>query len=299
MKSVRIYLIACLLLLTILACRIPGLSAGSPEGKSTPVVQTPITPESASLPPTAEPTTPPTELPPLPTATAPALDTVCETIAEFEICVPKAMVSALVVSTIPGVNNPEGAPWENIPEHYEIRLDGYPLQDTFHQPKIILIPVDAYREISVGAQVMTDEMGTLLESKPIPPNQLPFLPLLNAGPVIVTRTSYPETDSVKGIATLTQFAQYFAPVNNREMFFTFQGLTTDGKFWISIVLPMSQESLPPNAESVADSLTDEFVANYENYVKEVSTTLTEAPADSFVPNISDVEAIIGMITYTP
>jgi len=299
MKTMRIILITGVLLLSILACRIPGLSNNSSEGETTPVIQTEAVPEMTVVPPSAEPAALPTETPGQPTEAALPVDVVCEAIAEFEICVPKSLASALVVSTIPGVNNPDGAPWENIPEHYVIRLDGYPLHDTFHQPVINLIPLEAFREISVGAQVMSDELAPLLEAKPNPPSQLPFLPLMNAGPVIVTRSSYPETESVMGIATLTQFAQYFAPINNNELFYTFQGETTDGKYWISIVLPMSQESLPPNAQAVANALTDEFAENYQTYVEEVGKTMTDAPADSFVPNLLEVESVVGMIRYTP
>jgi hypothetical protein len=251
------------------------------------------------MPPTEEPIAHPTETPIQPTEPILAVDAICETIAEFEICVPKSLATALVISTIPGVNNPDGAPWENIPEHFVIRLDGYPLHDTFHQPRMYLIPLEAFREISVGAQVMSDELAPLMETKSIPPAQLPFLPLMNAGPVLVTRSSYPETESVKGIATLTQFAQYFAPVNNTELFFTFQGVTQDEKYWVSLVLPMSQESLPPNAQAVANALTDEFVENYQTYIDEVGLTLSSAPDDSFVPNMLDAESIVGLIRYTP
>ena len=52
-----------------------------------------------------------------------------------------------------------------------------------------------------------------------------------------------------GVRFLTEYAQYFVPVNNHDLFYTYQGLTNDGQYWISVILPINHPDLPANADN--------------------------------------------------
>ncbi len=304
MKILRIVSIVGILLISSIACRIPGLSGNPPEREeSTPLIPTEVTVPTVEIPPTQEPTAEPPVIPTVsPTETTQVLppeDLNCVSVVEFQVCAPKDLASALVISTIPYVNDPEGAPWENMPLHYEIQFQGYPLSNTFLQPKITIIPLEEYIQMSEGAKASNDNLTTLLQTKPEVPPNLPFLPLVNAGSVIITRLSYPQTTSIQGVAALTQLAQYFAPVNNHSLFYTFQGTTVDGKYWIGVVLPITQSSLQPDEQTVPGGNFDQFIEQYDTYIAQISQSLTEAPSDSFVPNFDTIASVPILITYTP
>ena len=52
-----------------------------------------------------------------------------------------------------------------------------------------------------------------------------------------------------GIRYLTLYAQYYAPINNHDLFYTYQGLTNDGKYWVSAILPINNPILPDNGDN--------------------------------------------------
>ena len=59
--------------------------------------------------------------------------------------------------------------------------------------------------------------------------------------------------SGRGIRYVTEYAQMTYPITNHEMFFSFQGLTTDGKYWVSIILPISHPSLLDNGDDTSSA----------------------------------------------
>ncbi len=298
MKTLQLTLIIFVLLMSSLACSIPGFSEDSRTPEITPIDATDIL-QPTTISSTSEPPFVSTEAPAESTQVLLPEALNCVSVVEFQVCAPKDLASALVISTIPYVNDPEGAPWENMPLHYEIQFQGYPLSDTFLQPKITIIPLESYIEMSEGAKASNDNLSTLLLAKPEVPQNLPILPLVNAGSVIVTRSSYPQNASIQGVAALTQLAQYFAPVNNHSLFYTFQGTTVDNKYWIGVILPITQSSLQPDGQTVPGGNFDQFIEQYDTYIAQISQTLTEAGSDSFVPDFDTISSVPLLITYTP
>ena len=63
------------------------------------------------------------------------------------------------------------------------------------------------------------------------------LPLMNAVQQMHTRVEYVQFKGGEGVSYLAQYAQGPVPVNNGELFYTFQGLTDDGEFYVSAILP--------------------------------------------------------------
>jgi len=67
---------------------------------------------------------------------------------------------------------------------------------------------------------------------------LPFLPNFNAAQELYVQ--YKVTLLEVGMESLSHpIQQFYDPINNIEFFYTFQGLTSDGKYWISAILPIS------------------------------------------------------------
>ncbi len=185
-----------------------------------------------------------------------------------------------------------------MPEHFQIDLQGYPLTNTFLQPRIHIIPAADYF-LSEGALMTGNQLMELMKSRDAHPDSLPILPLVNAGSVITSRVTYIESDTFHGIEGVTQLAQSAAVINNTSLIYTFQGITDDEKYWIGIILPITQNSLPADDTIIPGGDYEAFLNQYETYTTEIESTLDSAPVDSFSPNYAVIQDIAKSITYMP
>lgn len=77
---------------------------------------------------------------------------------------------------------------------------------------------------------------------------LPFLPLFNAHQVMHTSLQYLDFKNGTGLRYLTWFSQGIMPINNYELIYTNQGLTSDGKYYVAAVLPVTHPNLPSDGK---------------------------------------------------
>ena len=100
-----------------------------------------------------------------------------------------------------------------------------------------------------------DQLHDLLKTRPalaaFP--QLPYLPLPNAAQVLHTTGTYLTFPGGSGIRYLTVYRQDFSPFLRREVLYTFQGLTDDGRYYISFTFPVSPPFLPKRLEDIPAS----------------------------------------------
>jgi hypothetical protein len=96
--------------------------------------------------------------------------------------------------------------------------------------------------------------------------------------------------SGNGIRFLTQYSQFADPINNHEVFYTYQGLTSDGKYWISATLPISNPLLP------ADGTNPPNTQNWDSYLAAMATQLNAQPPESYSPTITMLDALIASIS---
>lgn len=92
-------------------------------------------------------------------------------------------------------------------------------------------------------------------------SDLPFLPLRNASQVTAGAVRRIKTPAVEGIRFLTVSSQEDGVRFPREaVFYTFQGLSRDGRFWVSVTVPYAPASLPSRDE--LDRTRSYVVAQY-------------------------------------
>jgi hypothetical protein len=262
-----------------------------------------ITPGPTSQPPVTQPpvvTEPPVTQPPVVTE-PPLLPNV--TCNELSLYLDPALASSTSCETI--LESPYEM--ELYPQHTQLTLLGYPLADKFFDPIIAVFPVAAYTTLSPSAiPTKVSDMQAFLASGSLPPftasftTDLPFLPLFNAAQVFYAREQILPFVSGNGIRFMTEFAQYFAPVNNTDLFYTYQGLTSDGLYWVSAILPVNHAILPANADNPPTGETwEEFSNNYEPYINDMVSQLNAQTPESYLPSLTLLDALVGSITITP
>lgn len=277
-----------LLVLAGLACNLP-FSSGMVPPTVLPVV--------SSVPTVSLPASAPT--PTLPVAAA----------GGFAVSLSSSLAEGYLLEVVPAVSDEnEAGPWSIAPAHLLIRLPNYPLQGKFHEPRLVIYPVSSLIGMNEGAAYNFKRLQEILDAGgglPASPQDLPGLFFFNAGGLFVSNLSRLSFQNGQGIRWLTQYAQYFAPVNNFELFYLYQGLTQDQNFYVIAVLPVMHPALAmddnPNAALPPGGIPypAEDWSQAEEYYRQVRNLLETTPPDSFTPRLSDLDALIVSLNVSP
>jgi hypothetical protein len=202
-------------------------------------------------------------------------------------------------------------PLQNKPEHIEFQLNGYRLYGAFRgEPYLLVIPAQAYVEVNQGAERSIARLQAILNGSAAPTAEnLPFIPWFNATQLFAAQIQRIQFQSGSGIRFLTEYGQYFAPANNAELFYHFQGLTDDGKYYLIATLPISHPLLAPDdrPEAVVPEGGISF-PGYDNpnnpdainaYYKDIVSLLDQQTANSFTPSLADLDRLIESISVSP
>lgn len=208
-----------------------------------------------------------------------------------------------MVAATPGT---EADPWWNIaPAHLLFKLTGYQLQGKMLEPQILVYPAEEYAQmVNSPAADQIERLKNILAGAGVSKDTLPAIGSFNAGQIFAAHIQQIDFKSGKGVRYLTQYAQYAAPVNNHELIYEFQGLTTDGKYYIIAVLPVSssilaedakpESAIPPGGVALPASGIAEAA-----YYDAVTTALNAMYPDSFNPSLFQLDTLISSITVTP
>jgi hypothetical protein len=207
-----------------------------------------------------------------------------------------SLASQVLPEIVPAVNDADAPEWDLAPEHLSFKFVGYPLfPDAFHEPRILVFPAEEYATLSPQAGQEIADLRTLLAQKPAaltPDQTLPFLPIWNAGQVLQANIAYLDFQNGNGVRFLTHYAQDVYPVSSRSLFYTFQGLTSNGRFYISAVMPVSNAILPDENSVVVDQA---FADNFSNYIASIEQELSAAPPSSFIPGLTLLDDMIASL----
>jgi hypothetical protein len=76
---------------------------------------------------------------------------------------------------------------------------------------------------------------------------------------------------------------------SQELFYTFQGFTDDGAYYVAAFFPLTTTALPDTIE-VED--WEAFHANYDTYLLETTAVLDQLPLTEFAPDLTLLDAVV-------
>lgn len=192
---------------------------------------------------------------------------------------------------VPGQSASTDAPyWGVYPQYVSIALEGYPVTKSIYSPQIAVYPVQEYRSTSAQASQMLDDLAKFLVEKPTDGRTVPALPLRNEVQSFRSNVKYLDFQNGHGVRFLAFYSQGLVPVNNHDLFYAFQGLTSDGWYVVSVILPVTNPDLPDTSE-VSGKQVDELV-DYPGYISKLVVLLNQKPASSFTPDLAKLDALI-------
>lgn len=299
------YIFFVTLLFSALACS----QTASMSTPTEPVPQTSPTEMLTAVPPepTLEPTAMPTEVP-TEEPTAEAFPGTVVSFGNLSLVLPPGLSTGISGEEVPAAVGEDLAPWDITADYIHLTLEGYALQDKFHQPQIYVFSAEEYAAHDEGAANNIAFLKTCCNgANGLVPETMPHIPFFNAGQVFASNIQTLEFQNGTGVRFVTEYAQYFATINNTDLFYQYQGLTADGKGYILVILPITANLLPPNADPAAlvpaggftPPSYDDPDANWSGYYANVTAMLNNMAEDAFAPTLAQLDAIIQSITITP
>lgn len=244
-------------------------------------------PTSVPIPPTQ------TSAPPAPTETVQPEVTIIPAVtgdATYTIEL-NGVAQSTAAETMPAVPQSEAVMWWNVmPQYQSVTLDGYPISNHERKPQIFIFPA---RDLSTWSKLTTklmDDLSTLLKTQQVS-DKLPVLPLAGEVQVMHAQVKFLDFKNGQGVRFLTQYNSGIVPVNNSQLFYSFQGLTSDGKYYVAAALPVTFPGLPADSLLMVPT-SDPFWTDMPGYKANTVKAFDEAATSVFTPDLAKLDAML-------
>ncbi|NTW12510.1 MAG: hypothetical protein HGA30_04290 [Anaerolineales bacterium] len=231
------------------------------------------------------------------------------TFGRLTLEIPSGVANGASGRDYPRVDSEDAAEWQKTPGHLQVSLnDYYVLQGKFHEAQIYGFPALDYATLVPGAFESMHRLRNVMSAVvPLTPDQLPAVPFFNAAQVFASNIQAVSFQNGSGVRFLTEYAQYFAPVNNHELIYHFQGFTNDGEYYIIAILPITAPALAETSDAgavvpaggIALPDINDPNADWQGYYASIADLLNATSADAFTPSISQLDALIQSMWVTP
>lgn len=204
-----------------------------------------------------------------------------------------AKFSGKVVSATP--NERRSSPFMNgAPEHLQFAFDNDHLSVVvrYRERQLLLYPINAYRELfgitsreqarfNVEIKLLQQLIANSSESFS---EAIPVLPPVESIQLFCSQIRYLNFADGAGVRFVTRYAMEASPTTNENIFYTFQGLTADGKYYISVFYPITAKGLPGTAVILTTT-------NFLNQLASADFTPDLARMDDMVKSLRIVEPL--------
>jgi hypothetical protein len=188
------------------------------------------------------------------------------------------------------------------PANVRFRFDDDKLEDfvTSAGRQVVIYPAPPFRELFVkagqGKGNPVDLLRALLKKGTATvKGEIPILPPADAAQVFKARVKLLPFHGGKGLAFVTAYAQDTVPVANDALFYTFQGLTGDGRYWVAVYYPLTASALPKTVRDSPEAKDFKaFDAHFQTYLKKTVHAL-EDPKTVYTPDLGKLDALVRSI----
>jgi hypothetical protein len=129
---------------------------------------------------------------------------------------------------------------------------------------------------------------------------LPFLPWTNAKQTLCAKPKVVEFAGGKGIRYLVYYAQDPSPALDSKIFYTFQGISDDGQYYVAAFFPVQTgifPTQPPACPQCNNPTYDPFV-EWATTLKEQLSQLNAQAEGDFSPSLLTLDELVKSITIS-
>ena len=171
------------------------------------------------------------------------------------------------------------------------------------QPQLLVYSVEDYQALLTSenveeAQNPIAQLTQLLADKPATiSGTLPILPQIPGSQVFHAQTKYLTFKSGAGVRYLTRYTFDVSPIANDNLFYTFQGLSSDGQHYIAFYYPIKASALPAESAN-AKAEQAEMDKDYDAYITKTVTALDKLAASGFTPELAKLDGLIESLALS-
>lgn len=161
----------------------------------------------------------------------------------------------------------QGTP--DLARHIRVDFAGYPVQNTVLEPLIRVYSADFIEANRII------RLNLLLEQQPTSPPQIVIPFRANYPQALTAQIDYQDFRNGRGVRFLAGYERFPNRLEPQDVFYSFQGVTDDGRFYISAVFPLQFGSWPE-----------------ETSIESVRTFLNNTPAEAITPSLYTLDALM-------
>jgi hypothetical protein len=210
---------------------------------------------------------------------------------------PVEVAQTAAVSVVQADDPNQGWPEFSLPERRMASFLGYSIQNHFHTPVIYVYPLlGLYQGGQIGAataarlQALLNDPAFDLQTE----DDLPFLPPFNAAQVIHVLEQRLESEHNSGIRYLTLYSQAFVGVDNYNTFYTYQGISADGRYYIAAILPINSSLL--SDQELTQTELETLSADFPAYLTSMTDLIRADGGASMTPTLAALDAMMMSLT---
>lgn len=189
----------------------------------------------------------------------------------------------------------------------------------FFTPELHIYPISGYKKSLAASKEQVGQLEEgiqklreILNDRPqFLTGEIPFLPYgIDATQAFHAHVNYVDFKNGTGVMFLTQYNIEPSLINNQGLFYTFQGLTNDGKYYVSALFPVTVPFLPKDFTEdqfegytlPTDSWGKDSRLNaqkYQSYLKDVALRLEALPPDQYEPALTLFNELVSSLEVAP
>jgi len=216
--------------------------------------------------------------------------------------IPEGLASGASSEIVPAQDESTGGPWGVSPEYIQFVLMDYSPKDEILPPVIRIYPAQEYAASNSWAQSSLAKLQAILASPsmPLTNENLSTIPFNGAAAQqYAAQAKLIAFKNGNGVSMISQYAQFPGPILKDNSYYHYEGLTSDGKYMVAIMLPVTlplQASAEnPSADGVIYPSDISDVNALDAYFQGITNLLNTANPDSFQPNLTLLNALVQSI----
>jgi hypothetical protein len=151
--------------------------------------------------------------------------------------IPEGLAGGATSRIVPAVSAEQAGAYLASPQYIQFNLNDYASPGSFSVIQINIYPAPEYAKVNPYASQCLDRLQAMLAGKSPTFEYFPGIPFfLGGGPMFLAQTKLLDFNSGRGVRAISEYGENVGQVTNQGVFYSFQGLTSDGKFYIVAVL---------------------------------------------------------------
>jgi hypothetical protein len=184
--------------------------------------------------------------------------------------------------------NPSGGP---MAEHAVFQITNYPVPG---DAKIMVFKSSDFAAYGAPSQdAITALLGKQETAQPLPK-------------ALVQGNFYAQAKTISfknghGVRYLTEVLTGFAPINNKELFYYYQGVTNDGAYFVSAIFHVNASFLATDGSQNSPTPPDGIAFNwgadldFSKYLSDITQKLNDAPPENYTVSLKLLDGLIESV----